>query len=271
MKNKKINIALIGYGKWGKKIYRNLKKVSLVNLDVYTKNNKIKDKNFNVLNKISDLKLSKLDGIVCATNVRVHEKYAVLCMKHNIPVFIEKPLSKNFNFFKRPIMRSKTKRLLIVNYIYLRYLIYKKFFINIKKSKKIVLIFGSCNGKKDFRVIKWEWLTHIFAIVIFFFGNNIRNIKVKKRFNNFSLTFRILKIKFYCFFGDRFEKKVRFLKIINKNKNKKLNLGENLKPSLSPLNLVLEDFLDKIKKKLVYSDIDLSKKITKQIKDIKIS
>ena len=39
MKNKKINIALIGYGKWGKKIYRNLKKVSLVNLDVYTKNN----------------------------------------------------------------------------------------------------------------------------------------------------------------------------------------------------------------------------------------
>ena len=105
----------------------------------------------------------------------------------------------------------------------------------------------------------------------FFFGNNIRNIKIKKKFNNFSLTFRISKIKFYCFFGDRFVKKTRFLKIIEKNKNNKLKLNNNSIPSFSPLNLVLKDFLNKIKKKLAYSDIDLSEKITKQIKDIKIS
>ena len=58
---------------------------------------------------------------------------------------------------------------------------------------------------------------------------------------------------------------------MTKNKNKKLNLNKSSKPSFSPLNLVLKDFLDKIKKKLFYSDINLSKKITKQIKDIKIS
>jgi hypothetical protein len=270
-KEKKINIALIGYGNWGKKIYKNLKRISSVNLYVFTKTNIIKNKNFRVLKRIADLNLHKLDGIVCATNAKTHEKYAILCIKHNTPVFIEKPISKNYDFFKNPIIKSKIKKLVVVNYIYLKYLIYKKFLPNFKKSKKVILIFGSSNGKKDFRVVKWEWLTHIFSIIIFFFGNNIRNIKIKKKFNNFSLTFRISKIKFYCFFGDRFVKKTRFLKIIEKNKNNKLKLNNKSIPSFSPLNLVLKDFLNKIKKRLSYSDIDLSEKITKQIKDIKIS
>ena len=63
------------------------------------------------------------------------------------------------------------------------------------------------------------------------------------------------------------------MKVITKNKkkNEKFKFNNNFKSSLSPLNLVLKDFLNKIKKKIVYSDIDLSKKITKQIKNIKIS
>jgi hypothetical protein len=272
-KEKKINIALIGYGKWGKKIYKNLKRITSINLNVYKKNNEIQKKNFQILRKIKDLDLNNLDGVICATNSKTHEKISVFCIRNNTPVFIEKPISKNFNFFKNSMVRSKKKGLLIVNYIYLKFLIYKNFFPSVKKTKKMVLIFGSSNGKKDFRIIKWEWLTHIFAIVIFFFGNNMNKINVKRRFNNFSLTFKISKIKFYCFFGDRFIKKTRFLKVITKNKkkNEKFKFNNNFKSSLSPLNLVLKDFLNKIKKKIVYSDIDLSKKITKQIKDIKIS
>ena len=181
IKKNKINIALIGYGNWGKKIYKNLKKISLINLEVYTKKSVNMEKNFKIINKITNLNLNKFDGIVCATNAKVHEKIAVLCIKNNTPVFIEKPISKDFNFFKEPIIKSKKKKLLIVNYIYLKYLIYKKFLPNFKKTKKVILIFGSTNGKKDFRIIKWEWLTHIFAIVVFFFGENIRNLKIKKK------------------------------------------------------------------------------------------
>ena len=273
MREKKINITLIGYGNWGKKIYKNLKKISYINLKVFTKNNKIKNKNFRVLNRIADLDLDKLDGVVCATNAKIHEKIANICIKNNVPAFIEKPISKKVNFFKDISVESKKRGIIVVNYIYLKYLVYKNFLPNLKKIKKVILIFGSSNGEKDFRIIKWEWLTHIFAIVIFYFGNNIKNAEVKKRFNNFSLTFKILKIKFYCYFGDRFVKKTRFLKIIHKNKkkNQQFKLDNNFRPSLSPLNIVLKDFLNKIKKRLVYSDIDLSKKITKQIKNIKIN
>ena len=91
-----------------------------------------------------------MDGVVCATNAKIHEKIANICIKNNVPAFIEKPISKKVNFFKDISVESKKRGIIVVNYIYLKYLVYKNFLPNLKKIKKVILIFGSSNGRKRF-------------------------------------------------------------------------------------------------------------------------
>ena len=92
----KSRVGLIGFGQWGKNIYRNLEKFNVIE--------KVYDKNFKNLsqfaikkNKIAEspneLILAKnIDSIFIASPASTHKEYVIRSLLNNKNVFVEKPL-----------------------------------------------------------------------------------------------------------------------------------------------------------------------------------
>ena len=77
----KLNIGLIGKGKWGIKIKQKLQKLANVKF--------VCGKNFDYLSKI---KKDNINWVFIATPNKTHYKIAKNCLLNNINVFCEKPL-----------------------------------------------------------------------------------------------------------------------------------------------------------------------------------
>lgn len=60
----KKKIILIGYGKWGKKIFLKLKKFHKFKIIVYTKKNKYRKKNFLLLKNIKEINVNDIYAII---------------------------------------------------------------------------------------------------------------------------------------------------------------------------------------------------------------
>ena len=83
-----MNFILIGKGKWGKKLYKNLLKIGKV-VDVLTSKNDIKSFN-----------LDNIDWAIVSSPNKFHYKYVKYFLEKNINVFCEKPLTESFFFNK---------------------------------------------------------------------------------------------------------------------------------------------------------------------------
>ncbi len=93
--NKKLNIALVGSGNWGKNIARNLHEMGYLAC-IYDSNEKLSEKlsdDYNLptfeLNKIIEDK--NINAIVIASPAITHKDLAVQALKNDKDVFIEKP------------------------------------------------------------------------------------------------------------------------------------------------------------------------------------
>ena len=85
-----MNIALVGYGNFGKKYYKTLKKLKIFNqIIIYSKNKK---KNTNLFS-LDSLKRNKINLGIVATPVETHFKIAKIFLKLKIPIILEKPVS----------------------------------------------------------------------------------------------------------------------------------------------------------------------------------
>ena len=263
----KKKILLIGYGKWGKKIFLKLKKFKKFEIIVYTKKTVHKKNNFFLLRNVKLINEKNVYAIICATNVRMHEKIIEFASKMKIPLFVEKPITTNDNFFNK-IKLVKNKKIIWVNYIYCKYL--DKIKINKKNLKKIILIFGSTGKNKSFYWSKWEWLPHLFSIIIKILNisKSVKILSIKNRFNNFNIILKWASTKIYIHYGDNFLKKTRLIKLIYKNNIKIINFNINnirlFKTQHDPLKWSLVNFFKKINTNYVY-DINISKRITSLI------
>jgi hypothetical protein len=267
---KKKKILLIGYGKWGKKIFLKLKKFNQFEIVVYTKKKKYIKKNFFLLKDIKSINIENIYAIICATNIGMHEKIIKFSAKKKIPLFVEKPITTNNNFFSK-IKLIKNKKIIWVNYIYSKYL--DKIKIKKKNIKKIILIFGSIGKNKSFYWNKWEWLTHLFSIIIKILNitKSVKILFIKNRFNNFSIILKWKSTKIYIHYGDNFLKKTRLIKLIYKNTIKKINFSsKNIifsKTEHDPLEWSLINFFRKINTNYKY-DLNISRRITALINKI---
>ena len=93
--NKKLNIALVGSGNWGKNIARNLHEMGYLAC-IYDSNEKLSEKlsdDYNLptfeLNKIIEDK--NINAIVIASPAITHKDLAIQALKNDKDVFIEKP------------------------------------------------------------------------------------------------------------------------------------------------------------------------------------
>ncbi|WP_075522123.1 Gfo/Idh/MocA family oxidoreductase [Candidatus Pelagibacter communis] len=93
-------VCLIGFGKWGRKVFSSLNKINIIS-KIHLKKSRF-DKN--------DIDYSNLDWVIITTNVDQHYGLVKKYLKKKINVFCEKPLTNSVEKDKELILLSKKMR-----------------------------------------------------------------------------------------------------------------------------------------------------------------
>lgn len=245
----RVNVGLIGRGKWGKNIEKKLK--VLANLKfVYGKKNNLK----------KDLKKNNIEWIFVVTPNNTHYKIVKKCIQSNVNVFCEKPLCLTYEKAKELVNYSNKKGVKI--FISDLYVYYSKKVNNLKKNNNIFrskYVYGKDNE------FLYRFMYHDLSILYRFLKNNkILNIYQKKNFkkkiNEISLKLKknkLIKFKYdlkskkkeHYFNNLLIKSKKDLLKImIKKVLSNKVNFNDNNKKALFIIKL-----LNKIKSELKYA------------------
>ena len=135
--NKKIKIALIGCGNWGKNIARNLYEMDC--LDCIYDPNSLQAKEFIETHKLPIYSLNEIflnkeiNAVVIATSAQTHKEIAIQALKNNKDVFIEKPFSLSLSDAKLISQSAiENNKILMVGHL----LNYHNSFLELKKVIK---------------------------------------------------------------------------------------------------------------------------------------
>ena len=288
--SEKINLALIGFGSFGKLYYKTIQKDKKFNLVCIFRKKKINNSKFKKFSK-KNLRSLKIDAAIVCTPVETHYRISKLLIENKIPIILEKPATKNIIEVKKLIKISKkNKSSVIINHSDLYDKNLKFFLAQKKKIGKIKFIqanFGKFSLKYKNRLSSpfKDWYPHIFATILKFV-KNIYSIKIisntifkkkKSFFQKIDLHFKAknnvegiinfsnlpkIKNRKLIIFGtkgkiqyDGYNKKNNFLIIGKKNILKKLDS--------SPMQEILNKLYHLTKKKLYYTDLDISLEIEK--------
>ena len=142
------DVALLGYGKIGKRFYQRSIFSKKIHIDKILKKRLIADnkkvKFYNNINKI--IKNKKIQGYIIATPVQTHFTFAKKIIKTNKPIIIEKPLVAKFIELNKLYFLCKNyKKSIFVNHKDLYNPAFIKFSKEIKRIgnySKINIFFG---------------------------------------------------------------------------------------------------------------------------------
>ena len=238
-----VKVCLIGYGKWGKVLYKKLKDITYVSLVLRKKNYSIK-------------KIRDVDWVVIATPDTTHYKIVKDCIKIKKNVFCEKPLTKKFEQAKKLYDLAKANRVkLIVSDL-------SKYKKKIPFSPHVNTFTRSKSFHEDKNIItkRYDFLYRFAYHDIGYIYNSVKNKRLKlikiicsKKILKFYLEFS--NIKFY-FSYDTINKK-RFYRFNNLSLYQKNDI----------LKKMLNDFI--VKKKLLIDNEKKSIYIIKILEKIK--
>ena len=179
-----MKVAQIGYGRWGKNLYRTLTQISEINqimvCDPYIDLNKDE---FNLITFDEILNDETIKAVVIATPAKTHFDYVTKLIKANKNIFCEKPLcfsEEEVLIIEELIIEHKTA--LIIGHTFL-------FNDSIEFIKKYIqennLIFKTISGKycsygtniKDIDVL-WDFGPHVISILNYILGSQPQNINL---------------------------------------------------------------------------------------------
>lgn len=229
------NILIIGYGKWGKKIFNYFNKINFFD-NIYIKRlrkNYIYCKKKNKLIKINrNIESKNIDFVhICSPAKTHYSLYNKFKKIKNLSV--EKPLfdkKKYYNFFKN-------KHSIKVNYIDLYNPITKLFFSNLKfnETQRIYLNYSSRKifFKKQIDFLN-DWLDHPLSILLQMPKiDKIEQVESaiklhgKKKFNYFFSRFKIKKVLIDISINRTLKKKREFIILNNSKKKIRYDLLKN--------------------------------------------
>lgn len=200
-----INCALIGYGSWGKIIYRNIIANKNLNLKVIFYNKSIDAKNINSNIKISNnyiqFNYSKIRLIFIAVNSEKNYDLCKFFLLKKINVFIEKPITTNKKKIDELILLAKKNNCILhVDYIHLfnkNFLIFRKKVLNvmsINSKFNLKIIMGSNLSRVNQIDSYWDWGVHVFSILSNLISIDYQKlILLKKKSKNSSKVNYVLK------------------------------------------------------------------------------
>ena len=288
-----INCSLIGYGKWGKNIFKVLSKNKKAKIDSICKKNIKNFSNFKfkgrVLNSYKKAINKNINAVFIATPPESHFKIAKYALESKKNVFIEKPVCLSQKNYRLLIKIAKKNDLVFhIDYIHTYNQNLIKLVAQLNRRKQIkektyVKIFLGKNGpvrKKS--LVLMDWGPHIFSIINFIFKHNkykinkvsiLKNSKNKKI--NFALNINYKNILIDAFFGNNFKNKITEININKKNsqyiykdkiiitKNKNSFYKKNYQ-KITPLENSINQFIKSCKKNIYVHD-KLHEKITYQL------
>ena len=95
-----LNLALVGYGQFGKKYFSNIKNNKNFFLKKIFRKKKTKNKKFSELSK-RNLLNSNIDAAIICAPVETHFKIAKFFIEQKIPIILEKPAAQNLSQIKK--------------------------------------------------------------------------------------------------------------------------------------------------------------------------
>mgnify|MGYP001332814257 CR=1 FL=1 len=111
-----LNVALIGFGRFGKKYFKSIKKNKRLSLKVIFRK-KIFSKNKYHKLSLKNIKSNKIKAAIVCTPVKTHFEVSKLFIKNRIPIILEKPAANNIKQIKKLIdLTKKYKSSVIVNH-----------------------------------------------------------------------------------------------------------------------------------------------------------
>ncbi len=288
--DKRLNLALVGFGRFGKTYFKTIKKDKKLLLKVIFRKRKIRNSEFKLLSK-KNLKENNIKAAVVCTPVKTHFLISKFLIENNIPLILEKPAANKLNEIKKLIqISSKHKAVVFVNHSDLynenfHFLLSKKKLIG--KIKYLEAKFGKYDEKyKNRNELPFkDWLPHPFALILKLVHNiqslKIEINKIKKRkksyFQELIITFKSKnKIEGKITYSNNSRKKNRNLIIHGEKgkivydgyfqKNNYLIAKKTIKsPNVknTPMQTILNKLRNFSKKKDSYSDLYISLKIQK--------
>ncbi len=264
-----INCSLIGFGKWGKHIYKTLNEENFFKIKYICKKTNTVIKKSNRIKLVNSYKKAINDDIAAvfiASPAETHFSIAKYALENNKHVFVEKPICFTFDEFKiLQDLANKKFLALHVNYIHLfnnNFHRLKKYFHKEFNKKNYIKVILGNNGpiRKNCSMIM-DWAPHIYSMIIFLFNDhNLRHLytRIFLKNNNSKKVNVYLRIKCQnkivkVFFGNNLSKKKTYFAVKGKeskyeyfdnfnlytNKTKKIKNNFQIK---RPLNLSIESF-----------------------------
>lgn len=246
----KLNVGLIGKGKWGKIVKQ---KLSILSNLKFTCGKK---KDYSKLIKSSNIK-----WVFIVTPNKTHYKLVKMCLNNRVNVFCEKPLCLSLLQAKKLILIAKKNKVkLYVSDIY-------NFYTNKIKIKKFVT---EVHRTKFISGLDNEFFYRFMYHDISILFNNLKkisNFRCMNYQNNFEKKFKLVietsnKRKFSFFYNLRSKKKEHFInnlqikskkdilkKMINNVLKNKVNFDQNNQKALFIIK-----FINIIKKKVKYAN-----------------
>ena len=238
-----VKVCLIGYGKWGKVLYKKLKDITNLSLVLRKKNYSIK-------------KIRDVDWVVIATPDTTHYKIVKDCIKIKKNVFCEKPLTKKFEQAKKLYDLAKANRVKLIVSDLSKY----KKKIPLSSHVNTFRRFKSSHEEKNIITKRYDFLYRFVYHDIGYIYNSVKNKRLKlikiicsKRILRFYLVFSNIKFNF-------------FYDTVNKKRSYSLN-NFSLYQRNDILKKMLNDFI--VKKKLLTDNEKKSIFIIKILEKIK--
>ena len=104
----KLNTALVGFGNFGKKYYKNILNNKKFKLNVIFRKNNFSNKIYQKLSN-KNIKSNKIDAAIIVSPVETHYKISKIFIEKKIPLILEKPAAKNPSEIKKLISLSEKK------------------------------------------------------------------------------------------------------------------------------------------------------------------
>lgn len=169
---KKINIGIIGLGRWGKNYLRIFNEIKNVNIEILCDRN-IKINSEKKFTKDSSLvtKSKEIDAVIIATEAKSHFKLASEALKNNKHVLVEKPLTDDYSTsLNLSALANKKKKILMVGHTFLYNPAIQKMKSILSKNTIGKIYYINCRRthigpiRKDVNVV-WDLATHDVSII----------------------------------------------------------------------------------------------------------
>ena len=302
-----MNIALIGFGRIGKKYLETSLKTKSIVINKILKKKKIKPKipsvqffrNFGLLNKSKNIA-----AYIIATPVESHYEYANKIINKKKPFILEKPIVANHGQLKKLYELCKNyKHSIFINHLDLHNPAFSAFLKNLKSIgayKKIEITYGKyqktkrssiLDKKKEFFLPSFDWLSHPISLAIKLAGLPIKISIIKNKiffknkyvFQKSKILLKCKKKDVYINFSNEYFVPKRRVKIkgskailvydgYKKNKlikstNKKIFKSVFFK-KITPMENLLQKFYYSIKNKSNVNQINFGYKVMKILLEI---